>query len=497
MRTLDPIELDYLLDFITPDGWIFHSSMGIDKFNDFTERAIGIRLMDRYPGEGLSKGKTLRRFVAERGNEEKSYKLLSALIKYYEFKIRGTKSPDERPEEQFQKCREILKSYESVLNRSATNPDYGRIKEKFLSLYKDGAYWKQGDPAIGLAIALEPMTDLVRFCIANKIDGLFSNALFIRTLVEIQSLGGEGTKPQESQQAEAAWNTFISVLLPYITLFSKRKNVSLVEFKIFLDNHKQIYTNRNGFYRNINAEPIIGLLERCKSVAMAFHREHDTMLETMYAGVFADEWEQFDFLLASDKPAPPQVEAEVQMNVSITRDIKYRGEDKEDAIAEKVAAKIREQPLDARIVDVDVKSARKNLRAALKDPGGRPKKRRDGTKIATQGDMATSFGSPCTESKIANWEAYERTNGQRGSRPFGFVTKDGEKIIYSSELRLNPTPDNQKRLTALIVEFQSRHRIKDAISEKARHMKSAEALAKASGQVAAAIRDQSQLKYGK
>ena len=152
MRTLDPIELDYLLDFITPDGWIFHSSMGIDKFNDFTERVIGIRLMDQYPGEGLSKGKTLRRFVAERGNEEKSYKLLSALIKYYEFKIRGTKSPDERPEEQFQKCREILKSYESVFTRSATNPDYGRIKEKFLSLYKDGAYWKQGDPAIGLAI---------------------------------------------------------------------------------------------------------------------------------------------------------------------------------------------------------------------------------------------------------------------------------------------------------------------------------------------------------
>ena len=154
------------------------------------------------------------------------------------------------------------------------------------------------------------------------------------------------------------------------------------------------------------------------------------------------------------------------------------------------------QPIDANIVSV-APSAGISLRAALKDPGGRPKKKSSGTKIATQGEMATSFGAPCTEDKIANWEAYERTNGQRGSRPFGFITKDGERIIYSAELRLNPTPDNQKRLTALMAEFQSRHRIKEAVGEKALHMKSAETLAKASGQVAAAIRDQGQLKYAK
>ena len=168
----------------------------------------------------------------------------------------------------------------------------------------------------------------------------------------------------------------------------------------------------------------------------------------------------------------------------------------EDALSEKIADKLRVKPLPARLVDV-APSAGKGLRAALKDPGGRPKKKSGGTKIATQGEMATSFGTPCTESKISNWEAYERTNGQRGSRPFGFVTKDGERIIYSAELRLNPTPDNEKRLTALIAEFQSRHRIKDAIGEKALHMKSPETLAMANGQAAAAIRERSQLKYEK
>ena len=44
--------------------------------------------------------------------------------------------------------------------------------------------------------------------------------------------------------------------------------------------------------------------------------------------------------------------------------------------------------------------------SAPKDPGGRPKKKSGGTKIVTQDETAISFGAPCTESKIANWEAY-------------------------------------------------------------------------------------------
>ena len=164
------------------------------------------------------------------------------------------------------------------------------------------------------------------------------------------------------------------------------------------------------------------------------------------------------------------------------------------SIAKEVFTEIRKQPLDARLVDV-APSAAKGLRAAMKDPGGRPKKTKGGAKVMTQDEMATAFGSPCNEAMISNREA-RAAGKKRGANPPD-VLYNGERIIYSSELRLNPTPDNQNRLSALITEFQSRHRIKEAIGKKALHMKSSETLAQASGQVAAAIREQSQLKYEK
>ena len=155
---------------------------------------------------------------------------------------------------------------------------------------------------------------------------------------------------------------------------------------------------------------------------------------------------------------------------------------------------VKKYPIDANIVSV-APSAGKGLRAAMKDPGGRPKKTHGGAKVMTQAEMAAAFGSPCNESMVANWEA-RAAGKKRGANPPDAIYND-ERIIYSAELRLNPTPDNKNRLSALIAEFQSRHRIKGAIGKKALHMKSAETLAKASGQVAAAIRDQSHLKYGK
>lgn len=174
---------------------------------------------------------------------------------------------------------------------------------------------------------------------------------------------------------------------------------------------------------------------------------------------------------------------------------RLRGENpKDDSLAKKVITEIRKQPINARLVDV-TPSAGKGLRTALKDPGGRPKKTSGGAKVTTQAEMAVAFGAPCNESMVANWEA-RAAGKKRGANPPDAIY-NGERIIYSAELRTNPTPDNEKRLTALIAEFQSRHRIKEAIGEKALHMKSPETLAKASGQIGAAIRERSQLKYEK
>lgn len=87
---------------------------------------------------------------------------------------------------------------------------------------------------------------------------------------------------------------------------------------------------------------------------------------------------------------------------------------------------------------------------------------------------------------VANWEA-RAAGKKRGANPPD-VLYQGERIVYTAELRRNPTPDNQKRLTALIGEFQSRHRIRKAVRVKTLHMKSPETLARASGQIAAATR---------
>ena len=152
------------------------------------------------------------------------------------------------------------------------------------------------------------------------------------------------------------------------------------------------------------------------------------------------------------------------------------------------------ESISVRLVDV-APSAGKSLRAALKDPGGRPPKTHGGAKVMTQAEMATAFGEPCNENMVNGWEA-RAAGKKRGANPPDTLY-NGERIIYSAELRTNPTPDNENRLSALIAEFQSRHRIKDAIGEKARHFKSPETLAKASGQTTAAIREQSQLKYVK
>lgn len=130
-----------------------------------------------------------------------------------------------------------------------------------------------------------------------------------------------------------------------------------------------------------------------------------------------------------------------------------------------LVASILAMPIPARVVEVD-KAAGKSLRAAMQDPGGRPKKTAGGAKVPTQAEMAVAFGEPCNEEMIANWEA-RAAGKRRGANPPDALYK-GERIVYSAELRLNPTPDNKNRLAALITEFQSRHRFKAAVGEKAK-----------------------------
>ena len=175
---------------------------------------------------------------------------------------------------------------------------------------------------------------------------------------------------------------------------------------------------------------------------------------------------------------------------------RLRGEKpKDDCFAKKVAAEIRKQPLDARLVDV-APSAGKPLRAAMKDPGGRPKKTTHGAEHYTQKAFAAMLNTACncksfTVNIIHDWE-----HG-RSEIPFAWI--DGERMTYSAEIRKFPSKGNNRAiLEAIIKELKTGHWVaKSVLQKNTLHMKSPETLAKASGQVAAAIRDQSQLKYEK
>lgn len=118
--------------------------------------------------------------------------------------------------------------------------------------------------------------------------------------------------------------------------------------------------------------------------------------------------------------------------------------------------------------------AGKTLYMAMKDRGGRPSKPSNGAHVMTQAEVANAFGEPCNKEMVANWEARAR-GAKRGANPPDAIYK-GERIHYSADLRTNQTPDNTNRLSALISEFQSRHRIKKAIKEKLVHHKTDETL---------------------
>lgn len=113
--------------------------------------------------------------------------------------------------------------------------------------------------------------------------------------------------------------------------------------------------------------------------------------------------------------------------------------------------------------------------------GGRPKKSNFKTGYLTQGEVAAMFGPPCTAEKVANWEAKAR-GAKRGSNPPTAIIK-GERYHYSEDLRINRTAENINILAAIILDYKSRHAIKQNAKDKPKevHAKSEETLARMRG----------------
>ena len=130
-------------------------------------------------------------------------------------------------------------------------------------------------------------------------------------------------------------------------------------------------------------------------------------------------------------------------------------------------------PVAAYITDIS-KEGGKALREAFKDRGGPTVKPDGAPRKLTQKEIAASFGPPCNEDMVANWERYAKTSGKQGATPPS-ATYKGKPYSYSQELRTNPTPENMEILTEIIKDFKRTSGVKDGI-DKFVHPKSEESL---------------------
>ena len=114
-------EMSVLLDFFEKGGYVLDGMKLTDNaFNQLTEDSVGVRVKDLYAAEGLSKGKSLRRYVAE--HRAMAFKLFMGLFEYYEERILDEdeqtwdKDPNDptlggnRTRKAYERCRQILLS---------------------------------------------------------------------------------------------------------------------------------------------------------------------------------------------------------------------------------------------------------------------------------------------------------------------------------------------------------------------------------------------------
>lgn len=134
------------------------------------------------------------------------------------------------------------------------------------------------------------------------------------------------------------------------------------------------------------------------------------------------------------------------------------------------ACRIKVEPVAAKIVAVRDEVAKElagEVAKAVKNKGGRPRKKGRAADAMTQKEVAIMFnaacgGEVCNESMVSNWESYARTEGRRGSTPpegmYG-----GRAVVYTADLREHPTPENKAILAAIIERFRSTRAVKDGI----------------------------------
>ena len=300
MRTLTSIELKMLLDFFEGSpGYVLDFSDA--SFNEFTEREVGVRVKDLYRSEGLSKHKSLCRFCNTRGNEEKAYKLLSALMTYYDLTQRDSVVSNERREREYLKCKGILRAF-SPIESGVTQLSLDEMNAKFRALYKEGALFLIASSEDKITIGLNHLAAFLEAAILNREWRVFAHPLLVRVLTDLVKLGGDSIRPTEAKLAEAAWREFGNKVNALLLLISKLPDYSqvatTVRQELGLCFQRKIVEKNGGydFYRSISSSVLAELLDHFKWMALQCHPRFKDIIELMYCGIFNNEWESFDFL---------------------------------------------------------------------------------------------------------------------------------------------------------------------------------------------------------
>lgn len=361
MRTLDEVEKEVLLDFFAPSGNGYVLDFVDESFNSFTQKAIGVRVKELYAEEGLSKGKSLRRYVTTVGDDEKVYKLLTELMRYYELKLRDQSRSDPRLEAAYQKCKNILVACAPVNKVKTSNPGIDAELGKMKRLYVDGAYFLVSDSEDKIRIALEHLASFVKGMVAAREWRIFGCPLYARTVYEMSQLGGDSIRPAETKMAEGAWRSFGNALAMLLRFVAKMEGCPFdaTRFVNWVTNHKAVTESVGGydFYRGISSDVLSGLLEYSKAAAIGCHPDFSEQIEMMYGGVYFDDWDRVDFLPvgSSVSPALPSTRFELSGSgrgvvVDTRRAVPAVTEEDKNDIAKRTVDLMREGPMEAVVV---------------------------------------------------------------------------------------------------------------------------------------------------
>lgn len=156
---------------------------------------------------------------------------------------------------------------------------------------------------------------------------------------------------------------------------------------------------------------------------------------------------------------------------------------------------LKPKPAEVRVVAVGESASEelgKAIAKAVKNKGGRPRKKDRSADAMTQNEVAIMFNAACgaevcNESMVSNWESFTRTEGRRGATP-PEGTYGGRAVVYTADLRKHPTPENKAILAAIIERYRSTKAVKDGIksAQKTRY-KSEESLHRMRGGIQAEL----------